>query len=248
MRNEKKEDYSYIAVLAVVGIIIFISISLLILFFHGAAVKEIYAVSFSIVGSILGGLIGGFLTLLGVKRTIEDGRERDFFQKIPNKIVALHDLNIASRDLSADFIRVFDKIILEIAPKIESISPKLDEDAKITLFMELELDCLEGMEIFLKEKEREFIKYSSQIDITTYKQVIKALKDVEKVVKEISNSKYWLDEYGNISTESMEMERDGIGMHIEEVMEDFMQFINSKLDYYGELEYEVTIKSDNIYN
>lgn len=161
--KEKQKDYDFIVVIAVICVIVFIFLSLLLITFTSTEWKDMYTTFFSIFGSVVGGLLGGYITLLGVQRTIEGQREQESLKLIPQKIIGLHKLikkidNLESKFMSSTF-RI--RSICNKDYSIEEIKKIIDDGFGSLITF--------GAEI--KNIEYEFIEIVSQIDIETYKDI-----------------------------------------------------------------------------
>ncbi|MEP9409528.1 hypothetical protein ABKP09_24940 [Peribacillus frigoritolerans] len=177
--KEKQNNFEFIAVIGIIFLMIFLSISVLLVFFTSTEWKDMYTTLFSIVGSVVGGLLGGYITLIGVKQTIWGQREQESIKLIPQKLIAIH---LLIKKL-AQFHEKFSSDVLRIEYyKNFSIHKMKSEFHK-------GYDLLIGFHLNLSDLEYEFIEIVSQVDIEMYKEIKSFFDEFEENIFSTINSK-----------------------------------------------------------
>lgn len=157
--KEKQNNFEFIAVIGIIFLMVFLSISVLLVFFTSTEWKDIYTTLFSIVGSVVGGLLGGYITLIGVNQTIRGQREQESIKLIPQKLIALH-LLMKKMDHFRDEFR---KHAIRIG--------FLNVSRMNIEFPEAYGSLIDFQENQLSDLEYEFIEIVSQVDIEMYKEI-----------------------------------------------------------------------------
>jgi hypothetical protein len=180
--KEKQKDYDFIVVIAVICVIVFIFLSLLLITFTSTEWKDMYTTFFSIFGSVVGGLLGGYITLLGVQRTVWAQREQESVKLIPQKLIQIHSLDKKIRIFRLDF-----KTSLLRLNSIEQHKSKSKEE--LSRYINEGFGDLILFRSELSNIELKFIEIVSYIDIDIYNQ-IKSIFDDFEVELDAVNSHY----------------------------------------------------------
>lgn len=181
MKGKRKEPFDYIVIWSVSGIIVFFGFSALLVISTPLKWEELYTVFFSLVGS----LAGGAMTLIGVRQTITAQRKQEEMKLIPEKIVALHQLNELSYDLVFYIIEKYDDFSEKGDADRRNLSSKpitQEEQANVRVILKNYMKDLKVIYEDISNREKDFIEKAAKIDIDVYKAVIQLFRFVKSKV------------------------------------------------------------------
>ncbi|EJS14923.1 hypothetical protein IKS_01582 [Bacillus cereus VDM062] len=194
MRNRNKlKVFRFLIPIVIIFIVLFINLSLLLVAFTSTEVKDMYTTFFSIFGSVIGGLLGGYITLLGVRRTIDAQKEQEEFKLVPKKIVTLHKLLDSVKELRWKCHSEPNNISARLLAIPYDDSEIYDTEPRYTGELKDVIDEIAKFRYELINKEIEFIELTVEIDIEVYKKTRHIFQDVKKKLDMYLHEEYNLD-------------------------------------------------------
>lgn len=246
MKEKERLIFDSILALSVMGFLGFVLISFLTLTYTDAGGKDIYTVVFSLVGNVIGGLVGGFITLKGVQLTIKAQKEefelniavqkeQEAMKLIPNKIVALYELeklcfdfSLTISDTQTKLVNIIDRLLEEnphgIFPEHTTLLDRLREE-----FSKLRTASFERFRY-------ECIASAAKIDIDTYKEIKELFDTFEKETHILGRKESWHEELTYEKAIAFKHEiKHCLRNNVSHCLS-CIQFVIKKIDEYGQKE------------